>query len=38
MFLGMCNYYAKFVSKYAWIAKPLYAMLAGDAAWKWEAA
>ena len=38
MFLGMCNYYAKFVDKYAWLAQPLYTLLLDSTTWKWEAA
>ena len=35
-FLGMCNYYAKFVHKYAHIAAPLYQLLHKDCTWTWE--
>ena len=33
-FLGFCNYYCKFIKKYAEIAKPLYLLIAGDNAKK----
>ena len=37
MFLGMCNYYAKFVRHYAHTAAPLYELLRKDVAWGWTA-
>ena len=35
IFLGMCNYYAKFVASFANVAAPLYALLHKDNPWKW---
>ena len=34
-FLGICNYYAKFVPRYAHIAAPLYQLLHKDCTWAW---
>ena len=31
-FLGFCNYYCKFIHRYAQIAKPLYKLISGDQA------
>ena len=38
MFLGMCNYYAKFVRDYAHTAAPLYDWLCKYVPWGWTAA
>ena len=35
MFLGMCNYYAKFVEKYVQVAALLYSLLRKDTTWTW---
>ena len=35
MFLGMCNYYGKFIKKYAQVAAPLYSLLRKDTTWTW---
>lgn len=35
-FLGMCNYYRKFVRNYSLIAKPLFDMLRGEATFNWS--
>ena len=37
MFLGMCNYYAKFMHRYAHTAAPLYELLHKDVTWGWTA-
>ena len=37
MFLGMCNYYARFVHHYVHIAAPLYGLLHKDTTWGWMA-
>ena len=34
-FLGMCNYYRKFISNYSQIAAPMYSLLKADATFKW---
>ena len=38
VFLGMCNYYAKFVELFACQAAPLYALLHRDTPWYWSTA
>ena len=38
IFLGMCNYYAKFVPSFAKTATPLYALLHKDTPWFWSEA
>ena len=38
MFLGMCNYYSKFVSNFANTAAPLYKLLQKDTPWIWTSA
>ena len=35
-FLGLCNYYAKFIPGYAHIATPLYALLRKNVPWTWS--
>ena len=35
-FLGMVNYYAKFVNNYSTITYPLYELLRGDVNWRWS--
>ena len=35
-FLGLCNFYAKFVHKFADIAAPLHELLRKDVEWKWS--
>ena len=37
VFLGMCNYYARFVDQYAKVATPLYALLRKSVEWNWQA-
>ena len=38
MFLGMANYYQRFVPRFAHIAAPLTELLRKDAAWTWGSA
>ena len=35
-FLGLCNFYAKFVCKFADIAAPLHNLLRKDVEWTWS--
>ena len=35
-FLGMVNYYVKFVNKYSTITYPLNELLRGDVNWRWS--
>ena len=35
-FLGMCNFYSKFVKGFATIAAPLHALLRKETPWTWE--
>ena len=37
VFLGMCNYYSRFVLGYAQVASPLYALLRKSVDWNWQA-
>ena len=35
MFLGMCNYYARFINNIADISAPLYKLLQKETPWEW---
>ena len=35
-FLGLCNFYAKFVKHFATIAVPLHELLRKNIAWEWS--
>ena len=37
VFLGMCNYYSRFVVGYTQVASPLYALLRKSVDWNWQA-
>ena len=34
-FLGLCNFYRRFVEKFSYIAQPLFSLLAQDAKFIW---
>ena len=34
-YLGLCNYYRRFIEKFSFIAAPLYGMLKKDMVWNW---